>query len=67
MIANYGKEDSYICRTDSGHREVEPKNPHEEEDYLNTKKASKKLYNKKSKIVVKKLPVNKAVLPRKVI
>jgi hypothetical protein len=68
MIAdNYGYTVISETNVTRGYKEPERKLSHEEVDYLNTKKASKKLYNNKKRIVVKKLPVNKALLPRKVI
>jgi hypothetical protein len=58
-------------KTDTSLRETDviPKQKITQEaiDYANTKKASRKLYNHKKRIVVKKPHVNKALLPRKVI
>jgi hypothetical protein len=61
------KDTVYETNVTRGYKEPEYKPDHKERDYLNTKNASKKLYNHKKRIVVKKLPVNKTLLPRKVI
>lgn len=65
-IDNYGY--TVISETDGtrGYKEPE-QTDHKDADYLNTKNASKKLYNHKKRIVAKKLPVKKTLLPRKVI
>jgi hypothetical protein len=64
------KTNLYTAYTDddTGHNERKEEISQEAIDYLNTKMASRFLYRKKYKVAIKeKLPIKKALLPRKVI